>query len=200
MLALAGIFQAAALVKLLANTGQCPPQAFETSIQSIYTTDPNDVAEVYQGTGALSFGLEHLVQGLSHGQRCAEITRYVLLLLALERKLTSNKQLKQRLRERMVKAKQQLAFFPATHPNSLANLADIYLNTLGTFNLRIQVLGKQMLLTDAHIMDKIRALLLAGIRSAVLWQQLGGSRWTLLLQHRKMVAMANEVLASNKGC
>ncbi len=35
---------------------------------------------------------------------------------------------------------------------------------------------------------KIRALLLAGIRSARLWRQLGGHRWQLIFSRRKLLA------------
>ena len=34
---------------------------------------------------------------------------------------------------------------------------------------------------------KIRALLLAGIRSARLWRQLGGHRWQLIFSRRKLL-------------
>jgi len=44
---------------------------------------------------------------------------------------------------------------------------------------------------------KIRALLLAGIRAAVLWQQLGGSRWKLFWSRRKYVATAKKFTSYN---
>jgi high frequency lysogenization protein len=34
---------------------------------------------------------------------------------------------------------------------------------------------------------EIRALLLAGIRSARLWRQLGGHRWQLVISRRKLL-------------
>jgi high frequency lysogenization protein len=33
----------------------------------------------------------------------------------------------------------------------------------------------------------VRALLLAGIRAAFLWRQLGGRRWKLVLQRRRLL-------------
>jgi high frequency lysogenization protein len=60
--------------------------------------------------------------------------------------------------------------------------------------LRIHVAGKREYISQAAILDKIRALLLAGIRSAVLWQQVGGSRWQLLLDRKKIVHTAQQIL------
>jgi high frequency lysogenization protein len=40
-------------------------------------------------------------------------------------------------------------------------------------------------------------LLLAGIRAAVLWQQLGGNRWSLFWSRKKYVATAHKFLSYN---
>jgi high frequency lysogenization protein len=63
----------------------------------------------------------------------------------------------------------------------------LYQDTLSTLSFRVQVTGNvQHLKTPANA-DKIRALLLAGVRSAMLWKQLGGKRWQLILQRRQIV-------------
>ena len=43
------------------------------------------------------------------------------------------------------------------------------------------------------VQDKIRACLLAGIRSAVLWRQVGGSKWQLLFHRKKLVQAARQL-------
>ncbi|MNJ04984.1 High frequency lysogenization protein HflD [compost metagenome] len=42
-------------------------------------------------------------------------------------------------------------------------------------------------LQQASNASKIRALLLAGIRAARLWRQLGGHRWQLVFSRRKLL-------------
>ncbi|MDF2868165.1 MAG: hflD, partial [Gammaproteobacteria bacterium] len=199
-LALAGIFQAVGLVKQIAFTGQCEQQPFKTSINTLYITEPQDAASVYSGAEFLQLGLEKLIDLLSSPKKNsdADLARYVLGLIYLERKLTRNQQLMSLMTERITKAKQQLVFFETTHPNALANLADIYLNTLSTFKWRIQVIGKPELLTQPAILDKIRALLLAGIRSTVLWRQTGGNRLQLLFRRKKIIQMAQRILSESK--
>ena len=42
-------------------------------------------------------------------------------------------------------------------------------------------------MNDPRRVEQIRALLLAGIRSARLWRQLGGHRWQLVISRRKLL-------------
>ena len=49
-----------------------------------------------------------------------------------------------------------------------------------------------MCIRDSHLQvssnaARIRALLLAGIRSARLWRQLGGSRWQMVFSRRRLL-------------
>lgn len=74
----------------------------------------------------------------------------------------------------------------AENPDIINQLADIYQQTISTLSFRIQVSGKPQYLKNTAIANTIRATLLAGIRSAVLWQQLGGRRWHFLIKRRKL--------------
>jgi high frequency lysogenization protein len=57
------------------------------------------------------------------------------------------------------------------------------------------VSGDNQYLGDPGNANRIRALLLSGIRSAVLWRQLGGSRWQLLFQRKKLCEQARAILS-----
>ena len=56
----------------------------------------------------------------------------------------------------------------------------LYQDTISTLGPKIMVSGEQPHLSNERNANKVRALLLAGIRSAVLWKQCGGSRWQFL--------------------
>ena len=56
--------------------------------------------------------------------------------------------------------------------------------------------GEQSHLLNENTAARIRTLLLAGIRSAVLWQQLGGGKWKLFLKRKKYVPVAENLLRS----
>src|SRR5690606_26637288 len=66
-------------------------------------------------------------------------------------------------------------------------LSRIYQQTISTLGKRIQVTGEPKLLQQEAIADRIRALLLAGVRLGWLWQQLGGRRWHLILRRRPLL-------------
>ena len=76
-----------------------------------------------------------------------------------------------------------------------ASLASVYQDTLSTMRQRIQVMGTARALQDQRNADRIRALLLAGVRASLLWHQTGGRRWRLLL-NRPAVHHAAERLVS----
>lgn len=184
-IALCGIFQACALVKQLAWTGKCDNQALEASIYSLLQINSPSVIEIYKDTEHLSLGLKNVINFFndrktnnqsSSTKKDLEITRYVFSLLHLEKKLSKQKHLLNIIKTGITRAIYQANMFSLTHDNVMANLASIYIDTLSTFTFRIQVTGSQNYLSNQNIANKTRALLLAGIRSAVLWKQLNGSR------------------------
>lgn len=196
VLALAGVFQAAALVKQLARTGRSDEHYFTTSIDSIFKIDSETVQEIYGNPENLTLGLNELIRLFINNKqpKDSEIARYVFSLLHLERKLSSNAKMLTAVRTGITRATNQAAHFSSTHENVMANLASLYTDTLSTFNFRIQVTGEPVYLNQTHILNKVRSLLLTGIRSAVLWRQLGGKRWQLVLYRTMILNTANQWL------
>ena len=75
-----------------------------------------------------------------------------------------------------------------------ARLAELYANTISTLGPRIMIRGDQNHLTNTENAAKMRTLLLAGIRAALLWNQAGGTRWKLLFERGKMQREADSLL------
>ena len=188
--ALAGIFQAAALVERLARTGQLTDEDMTPSIHSVFVTNPDSVEDIYQGYGSLALGRQTLKNVLERQSDAiqGDTVRYALTLIHLERKLSRNGNMLQEISQRLSRAGEQVSHFGLLHENVIAGLAGIYLDTISTFRTRVQVSGDLRHLQIKSNAEKIRALLLAGIRSAILWRQTGGSRWHLLLNRKKLLA------------
>lgn len=91
-------------------------------------------------------------------------------------------------------ATRQSEHFSTTHENVIANIADLYSRTISELGPRIMVNGEQHHLTNTTISNKIRTVLLSGIRSAVLWQQLGGRRWHILFTRSRYIKTAQSFL------
>lgn len=194
-LALAGVFQSAWLVNQVATTGGCDESMLETCINSIFNLNPDNAEAVYGSSLCLAKGL-NLIQTNFDGKpddRDLHVTKYVLSLLYLERKLAKNQTLLNTIGENIERTKTQLTHYPQTHANILASLADTYAQTVSTLNPRIIVSGEQGYLNNPDIANKVRAILLGGIRSAVLWSQCGGSRLGLLFGRRKVIDEAKRI-------
>jgi high frequency lysogenization protein len=191
-LALAGVFQATYLVREVAHHGTVPSNLLEISIHSLFELDPPDTESVYGGRGQLHIGLRLLQDQLGGDTKKAdiEITKYVVALMHLERKLVRNQELMGRLKAGLTRIRAQAEHFSYTHENVLAALADLYVNTVSTLTPRIVVSGQQGHLTHPANANKVRALLLAAIRSVVLWRQSGGNRFQLLFKRKQLAAEA----------
>ncbi|EIR66382.1 high frequency lysogenization protein HflD, partial [Yersinia pestis] len=178
-LALAGICQSARLVQQLAHEGQCDNDALNTVLRGLLQTNPSSTLAVYGDTEqVLKMGLETLQSVLNANRQgeAAELTRYTLSLMVLERKLSASKSAMNTLGERISQLDRQLAHFDLESETMMSSLASIYVDVVSPLGPRIQVTGSPAILQSPLVQAKVRATLLAGIRSAVLWQQVGGSR------------------------
>ncbi|TBW59137.1 lysogenization regulator HflD [Marinobacter halodurans] len=193
--ALAGVFQAAELVQQIAHRGQCAPSTFETCIRSLFITDPPDTLSVYGELRDLREGLAVLCGLLKKqdGQQDVEILRYALNLVHLEARLRKRPDMMEIIGSRIDQARHTADHFGYNHVNLINNLASIYTDTISTFRLRIQVTGDPNQLQVPENAARIRALLLAGIRSAVLWRQLGGRRWHLVFFRKRVIEVAQRL-------
>lgn len=185
-IALAGIAQATALVEQLATTGTADPVAFKASIGSLLKIDSDSVTDVFGGLSGLKLGLEQFHQQINGSVTHSEQARYAAALVFLERQLADQPKMLKTIQIGIEKAQAQAEYFDALHENVLANLGDLYYNTISTLQPRIMVNGDERYLSRPDIVNKIRALLLAGIRSALLWRQCGGARWKFLFYQKKL--------------
>lgn len=190
LVALGAVFEAAALVDKLARTGQVAEPAVACLINSLLVRDPQNTLEVYGGDDLnLRDGYRGLVSALERDPTSLQRDplRYALALLSLERQLNKRGDMLQLMGSRLDQVQQQVEHFGPTHENVIANCGGLYQDTISTFRQRIQVQGDARHLQQANNAAKIRALLLAGIRSARLWRQLGGHRWQLVFSRRKLL-------------
>ena len=84
-------------------------------------------------------------------------------------------------------ATDRLEHFNLLHPNIIAQLADIYASTISTLKPKIMIHGEPLHLQNPENANRIRALLLAGIRSAMLWRQCGGGRFQVIFGRKRLL-------------
>ncbi|WP_045608581.1 high frequency lysogenization protein HflD [Vibrio vulnificus] len=194
-IAFAGMCQAVALVQQFARNGHCDQDAFETSIKAILNTNPANTLDVFGNESQLKLGLECLVKGIDSTPTGSEVTRYLISLMALERKLMGRNDAMSQLGDRIQMVQRQTEHYDLFEEQMISNVASIYLDVISPIGPRIQVTGTPTVLQQTSNQHKVRALLLSGIRSAVLWRQVGGRRRHLIFGRKKMVEQAQILLA-----
>jgi len=191
-LALAGVAQAARLVDQLSKTGSCPSEFLRRSIDSLFCFDAQSVEEVFGGVAGVKLGLHNLMAGLADQQapEQRDLMRYFFALLHLERRFAARPEMIEVMHSRLKHTQLQAAHF-SDNPQTLSgSLAAIYQDTLSQLPFRIKVTGSAEHLQNTRVADQVRASLLAGVRAAFLWRQLGGQRWKLPLQRRRLLQAA----------
>lgn len=198
--ALAGVFQAVRLVDTLALEGTADSAALATVIASIHTLDADDVAGCYGGSlDGLATGRDALHNALveNHGQQ--RILRYAFTLMSLERRLQRRPAMREQIASTIRSLDTQVRHLGPTHDQVIARFADLYAATVSQLKPRVLVRGAPLYLQQERIVQRIRALLLGGIRSAVLWQQRGGARWHFLFRRgallRELAAWRSDAVA-----
>ena len=100
----------------------------------------------------------------------------------------------QQIQQGLSKIEQDTKDFELSRSGMIHKIDGLYQKTLSQVKPRILVQGDQAQLSISETTSKIRTLLFAGIRAAVLWRQLGGSRLKLLFTRKKYVQQAEELL------
>ncbi|WP_111978110.1 high frequency lysogenization protein HflD [Algibacillus agarilyticus] len=196
-LALAGVCQAAYLIQQLARTGRLDADDLAQPLKWVTNTSPQNTLDVFGSEQSVEQGFKIIHDQLGHKshKKDAELTRYVLSLLSLERKLSGNKLALQRLGKGINDIERQLDHFELTDEQVVANFAGIYSDVVSPLGPKIQIFGNSTLLQQKSVQNKIRAILLAGMRMSVLWRQLGGRRRNIIFRRTKWVGFSAQALS-----
>lgn len=189
-IALAGMMQSCKLVQELAYKGQVNREsAFEASIGSLFRFEPEDTADTFGGPSGVGYGLDvlgNLLQGASRKPADMELTRYGVSLIAVTKQFLAHETMAATVHDRLTALSTDYRQH-GVDSGLTASINQIYRETISTLPVRLVVNGEKHFLDDLQISARIRALLLAGIRATVLWQQVGGSRWQLLLRRGRFI-------------
>jgi len=195
VIALAGVLQSCRLVRDIAASGRADPATAEASLASVFRIDADSAADVFGGLGGVHRGLETLLDQFDNGARDLALTRLVLGVMRLERRLARNPRMLAELRTGIEDIQRQVDHLGVTHATVQTRLAELYVQTLSLLRPRVVVHGNPLYLADPQRVEQIRALLLSAIRAAVLWRQVGGSQIRLLLRRREYAMLARGLLS-----
>ena len=187
-LALAGLLQALAQVRRIAETGQAEGAQVAAVLDSVFRIDAADTESVFGGAGKLRQGLRTLRDYLANGNKDEALGKLALAVLQLERRFVREAEVIRKVQTGVQALSAPAERLGAAHPDVVAGLGSLYADTVSTLKPRVMVQGNPHYLGQAGVVAEIRALLLSALRSAVLWRQMGGSMWDFVLRRRDLAA------------
>jgi high frequency lysogenization protein len=195
-LALAGVFQATELVRQAASHGTWSGYAASSCLRSLFSLEGETTQQVYGGREFVRLGAETMLCVLQGESRYTESLRYVVALLQVERKFQRSGKMQDRVGDRLKEISMQGEDLDQHEREDLQahEIALLYSETVSTLSPRIVVSGKPQYLKNDRTVDWVRTLLMAGLRSAVLWKQLGGGRFELMFGRKKIISEAQSLL------
>lgn len=194
VLALAGVVQALAQVRRIAETGQSDAAAVQTMLDSVFRIDAETPQAVYGNARDLAPGLRLLRDYFNKETVDDGLPRLALAVLQLERRFVGEGNTVAAVAGGIAEIATQAESTGSTHPDVLSALGSLYADTISHLRPRVMVQGNPHYLGQPGVVAEIRAILLAAVRSAVLWRQLGGSYWDFLFSRRAMADAASEWL------
>ena len=186
VLALAGVAQALAQVRRIAETGAADASVLGTAMDSVFRIDAESPAAVFGGTGTVGPGLRVLRAYFRNESDDALLPRLGLAVLQLERRFVRDPAA-ERVHDGILRIAPDAATKGSVHPDVLDALGALYASTVSGLRPRIMVQGNPHYLGQAGVVAEIRATLLAALRAAVLWRQTGGTLWDFPLRRRQML-------------
>jgi high frequency lysogenization protein len=195
-MALAGVFQATELVRQAANHGTWSGYAASSCLGSLFKLEADSAEDIFGGVSKMRLGTETMLAVLQGDNRYAESLAYAVGLLQIEKKFRRADKIQQEV-GRQLENISRIGPDLEQHEREDLQAHDIsvlYSNTISKLSPRIVVNGKPQFLKNERTVDWVRTLLLAGLRSAILWNQLGGGRFELMFGRKNLIREAESLL------
>lgn len=197
-LALAGIMQAALLVNQTARGRWTDQHIISASVESLFVFNPKSVLAVYgNDIDHLQFGLRRITTFFPKPdkQHDGELANYFFGTVLLSRLLQQDTIRLEKLRSGLEQIDQQRRQDKQMGEEDLyAKIAQLYQENISTYKRRIHIVGSKEILQQPREVNTIQTLLLAAIRAAILWHQVGGRLWHLWWRRHKLVESAHQLL------
>ncbi len=196
IMALSGIFQATELVRQAANHGTWSGYSADTCLDSLLAIEADSVEDIFGDARRLRLGAETLISVLQGDRRHMESLSYAVSIMQLETSFRKKTDMQAFIGAELVPIAE---IDDGTEIHEIKDLqaskiAALYTQTISTLTPRIVVNGRPQHLQVERTVNWIRTLLFAGLRSAVLWRQLGGGRFSMLFGRKKMLEQAQSLL------
>ena len=198
-IALAGIHQALLQVQNIAWHDQFNESEIDVCLASLFQRDPDSYVDVFGNLFNIRSGLNALKQSFTNkrDKEALERARYMVNLMMLSKNIKNNSQLSEQIGTTLSLLEEAAEDMPQQRNYIIERLAQLYQNAISPLNPRVIVYGEPANLQPEKNAAAIRALLLAGLRSCLLWYQAGGYQFNLLLGKNRYLATIDHLLESD---
>ncbi len=187
VLALAGVLQSLRVVRQIAETGHADAAMELCVLDSVFRLDAPNTAAVYGSAAHVRPGLSLLREYLTNTSSDPALPKLGMALLQIERRFDADREIPGLIRQSILDLAEKAERQGSAHPDVIARLGQLYADTISQLRPKVIVQGNPHYLQQADIVAEIRALLLAALRSAVLWRQMGGTLWDFAFSRRVML-------------
>ena len=189
-ISLGAIYQACNEIKKIAWQGEINNNIIEPLVNSVYQTTSEEIEDVFISIKRLNSGLDFLRRQLVGDafSRDGEVSRYFEAIGILVKNMNKKDEVLNKLRTELTK--QSMPINEDNLDQHALFLSELYLSTISKVKPRIIVNGDNKYLTDKNNAAMIRSLLLCAIRSYILWQQSGGSKFRIFIFKKKIAELA----------
>ena len=185
--ALAGVLQSLKVVRQIAETGHADAALELCALDSVFRLDAPNTVAVYGGAARMRTGLALLREYLTHSNSDPALPKLGMAVLQLERRFVADGGMSERVRRGIAALADKAERQGSAHPDVIAQLGQLYADTISQLRPKVIVQGNPHYLQQTDIVAEIRALLLAALRSAVLWRQMGGTPWDFAFSRGAMM-------------
>ena len=189
VLALAGMMQALKLVRQIADTGHADGEGERNALDSVFRIDAASAEAVYGGNArSLRGGLLLLREYFTDRSSDQALPKLGMSVLQIERRFVADDAVARQVLDGIRRLEGIAERQGSIHPDVISKLGQLYADTISHLRPKVIVQGNPHYLQQADVVAEIRALLLAALRSAVLWRQMDGTMWDFVLRKRAMIA------------
>jgi high frequency lysogenization protein len=188
------MLQALKLVRQIADTGHADGGNERIAFDSVFRIDADSAAEIYGGETAVRPGLLLLRELLVDRGSDEALSKLAMAILQVERRFVADDTMTTSVLAGIRRLQDAAQRQGSIHPDVITGLGQLYADTISQLRPRVIVQGNPHYLQQPQVVAEIRALLLAALRSAVLWRQMGGTMWDFFLRRRAMMAVVEDIL------
>lgn len=195
-IALAGMHLALSQVQQIAWEASYDYTSIDLCLNSLFIRNPDTYTEVFGSGQDLRLGLLALRTSFTnkHDKQALERARYMVNLMMLSKNIRDNKELGQQVGTTLSLLDEAANDLQDQRDYIIERLAQLYQNTISPLTPRVIVYGDPQILKNDANAAAIRAMLFAGLRSALLWYQAGGNQLNLLLGKSKYLNTIDQIL------